>query len=301
MLTTYSKNLLAVIITAANLLFLNAIYCTIPYVDFDTSMGIEKKWYKKCYPKTLRAPVDECREFMIFLKKLYNKNNLAKVQAAAQPIIPKIIHQIWLGPHQPPAIFKKSQASIQKYFPDWEYKLWTDKDIPGLKLYNQKYYDLSKNYGERADIVRYEILYAFGGLYLDVDFVCLKSFDILHHSYDFYTALLPIKCAEFLANGVMGSVPGHPILKDCIETVAHDWELSDNILLRVGPYHFQKSFWKVGLWYQGPYIAFPRSFFFPIDFLEKHPITAEYVKKILRPETFAVHYWAHSWAHADRK
>ena len=69
---------------------------------------------------------------------------------------------------------------------------------------------------KRSDIVRYEILHAFGGLYIDTDFECLKSFDILHHCYTFYIGTLSSHNVG-IGNGIIGSVAGHPLLRWCIE------------------------------------------------------------------------------------
>nr|MBA2306899.1 hypothetical protein [Candidatus Dependentiae bacterium] len=89
---------------------------------------------------------------MLFFKDLYDRNNFYIRPAVYETKIPKIIHQIWFGPKTPPSIFKESQESLKKHHPDWEYKLWTEEDIPSLQLENQEFYDLSQNYAEKADI-----------------------------------------------------------------------------------------------------------------------------------------------------
>lgn len=43
----------------------------------------------------------------------------------------------------------------------------------------QKAFDAAKNYGEKSDILRYEILFVYGGVYADVDVECLQPFDAL--------------------------------------------------------------------------------------------------------------------------
>ncbi|MBA3751394.1 hypothetical protein H0X06_01150 [Candidatus Dependentiae bacterium] len=291
-------------------------------VDFFSSMG----WYihsnnrkkKKYFSKdTHRANYSLKR--IHALKALYDRNSFAHKKIQGKPVIPKIIHHIWLGPLTPPAVFKESQKSIKKYHPEWEYKLWTDADIPKLKLYNQKFYDLSKNYGEKADIVRYEILYTYGGIYLDVDFICLKPLDILLQ-YDLWASIQPIDCRGDIANGIIGSIPGHPILQDCIYTLEDDWYTFNketscpikaakaSVFDKVGPRHFQKSFMKFVNEEAKNIIAFPTSFFYPVDFrnrlvMVKTPTTGrtEKIQSYIKPETFAIHYWAGSWWDATVK
>ena len=94
-----------------------------------------------------------------------------------------------MGPHPFPKEAKAWQETWQNLHPDWEYKLWTNEDVELLDFENITYYNEAKNWGEKADILRYEILYRFGGLYADIDQSCLKPFDILHHTCDFYTGV----------------------------------------------------------------------------------------------------------------
>lgn len=54
--------------------------------------------------------------------------------------------------------------------------LFSDEQI-NFKLKNVEALKCAKNYGEKSDILRYEILCQFGGIYVDCDFECLKSFD----------------------------------------------------------------------------------------------------------------------------
>lgn len=48
-----------------------------------------------------------------------------------------------------------------------------------------------------------QILLRHGGLYVDVDFLCLASFEPLHRRYDFYTGLSNTGTFE-LNNGLVG-------------------------------------------------------------------------------------------------
>lgn len=217
----------------------------------------------------------------IICRDLYSKNVVEKTENN-ESIIPKIVHIVWIGPKPAPAIFHECLASIGKHLSGWECKIWTDKDIPSLDLVNQEFYNEETNYGAKSDILRYELLYKFGGVYLDVDMIVQKPLDNLNNSYEFYTGLEPSNTDCILGNAIIASVPGHPILKDCIETIK-DHRHFKNILERTGPLHFQKSFFKVLS--QGDFkkiIALPAPFFYPN------------IKKI-EPTAFTVHYWSHSW------
>ena len=86
--------------------------------------------------------------------------------------IPKIIHQTWKD-NNIPEKWKLSQTMWQKYHPDWQYILWTDKMIRDyIKLgYPQflKRFDSYKYNIQRVDMIRYFILKDFGGIYSDLD------------------------------------------------------------------------------------------------------------------------------------
>ena len=84
--------------------------------------------------------------------------------------IPKIIHQIWLGPHKPPFSMDSWKNKYCSRFPDWKYKLWTEYEIRRqLDLINLSYYQKDPRWDAKSDIARYEILYRFGGMYIDSD------------------------------------------------------------------------------------------------------------------------------------
>jgi hypothetical protein len=72
--------------------------------------------------------------------------------------------------------------------------------------------------GERVDVLRYDILYRYGGIYADCDCICLKPFDTFAYSYDFFGGLFQPMFASrptaiFLQNCLLGAKPEHPIIK----------------------------------------------------------------------------------------
>lgn len=127
-------------------------------------------------------------------------------------MIPKIIHQIWIGPKKKPDIwmdtFKNDYINNN---PDWEYKLWNDENIS--ELFNEfpiifKIYNIEHTYNGKSDLLRYLILYIYGGIYIDADSVWInnKSFNHLLsqvNKSDFFLAYEPSN--KSLCGGIMGS------------------------------------------------------------------------------------------------
>jgi hypothetical protein len=56
-------------------------------------------------------------------------------------MIPRIIHQIWVGPRQPPTQLIATWHQMAAEF-GWEHKLWRDPDIETFGLQNKAIYDV---------------------------------------------------------------------------------------------------------------------------------------------------------------
>jgi len=144
--------------------------------------------------------------------------------------IPKIIHQIWLGPNIRPDIWMNSwKIDYCKQYPDWEYKLWTEKEINEFGLKNKAQYEFEKFYNGKSDIARYEILNKYGGLFIDADSLwikesinCLDDIILESNTYGFFCAKEP-KNSHIYANGVIGSIPNHKILNDMIDHIQSNY------------------------------------------------------------------------------
>lgn len=93
-------------------------------------------------------------------------------------MICKTIHQIWDDNNVPEYSIPWTQSWKDNH-PDWEYKLWTNEQC--RQLIGDKFkwflptYDNYEFTIQRADAIRYFILYEFGGLYCDLDIWCAKN------------------------------------------------------------------------------------------------------------------------------
>jgi len=95
-------------------------------------------------------------------------------------MIPKIIHQIWIGPFEMPDIEKQYVKDIKLNNPNFEHRLWTNDNVPRLpeklqKIYNK--YGEHEDYAFQADILRLFLIFEYGGLYFDVDFKHVGSLE----------------------------------------------------------------------------------------------------------------------------
>ncbi|MGA9530564.1 MAG: glycosyltransferase [Candidatus Babeliales bacterium] len=255
-----------------------------------------------------------------FFKRQFTQSEEPQYNVSTE--IPRIIHHIWLGSPFPSG-YEEWYQTWRSFHPQWSTVFWTDReenydkgavvvysfdelkeqlkqnvpvhivvDIRFLVLVNQEAFDEAVNYGERSDILRFEVLEHIGGLYVDTDFECLRSFDILQKSYECYTGLQPLDtgCVQ-LGSALISSIPHHPFIKRCVETVPANRD-KKRIIERTGPLFFTYCF--VCSCIDNPrinLIAFPAHYFYPCSYHEVGLPKNFWLKK----HAYAVHHWEGSW------
>ncbi len=242
-----------------------------------------------------------------FYKKNYEKHRDKQFDTKSTFNIPRVVHLIWLGPLNFPS---KSVTNIRSWIkrnPNWTFVFWTDrKRLPPCPEMEVRYikdfqfgflereFALSQNWGEKADILRYEILYQEGGVYTDHDANCLLPFDNLT-AYDFFACLeMPHReriggRAVTVGIGVIGSKPEHPILLAAINNVMERWdEITNNY--SVGNYKLIMNRTYIAMTYaceehlnlpRYSNIVFPSCYFYPQYGL---------------PAFYSYHFYSASWS-----
>jgi inositol phosphorylceramide mannosyltransferase catalytic subunit len=119
-------------------------------------------------------------------------------------VIPRVIHRIWLGGEPMPEEFERYGRTWSEHHPGWEVRLWTDGNLPDLR--HPDALERCRNEGEQSDLIRYEVLLRFGGVYVDTDVECLRPIDSLLDAEAFVGETRPGK----LGSAVVGAVAGHP-------------------------------------------------------------------------------------------
>ena len=137
-------------------------------------------------------------------------------------MIPKIVHQLWIGKKPPPTKFMDTWKNKN---PDFEYIRWNEEEISkrNLKIECTERIDEMEEINGKADIIRWEILYEYGGVFLDADSICIEKIDDI---------LMNCKCFAgweheqlrpgLIATGTMGFPPKHPLVKEAIEWIKNN-------------------------------------------------------------------------------
>lgn len=135
--------------------------------------------------------------------------------------IPKIFHQIWVGDKPYP----KEWIDTWRNVTGWEHRLWTEKEIEALDIINRDKYDWYKAnriWHGMADIARLEILYKYGGVYIDADTQRLKPWKDwrwLHMDFFAVRGNTAPRNNYRVTNGIMGCMPESEIVGEYISRV----------------------------------------------------------------------------------
>jgi len=278
------------------------------FPDFELSLrryGMSSDYYRFCMldegtpAKSSKKDPAFNRQFKQALQSNYEIIRSLKLNKDT-PRIPRKIHQIWLGSPLPEDL--KLAVSTWQNWEGWEYKLWTDEDLSHIQLRNRKLFDSLSNFGEKSDLLRYEILSQQGGLYLDVDCICLNPsfFELAHLNFDFYAGLEPLENTRYrisCCNALFGCSPKHPIieaLNDSLEANIAEVPDKYNTWWRTGPIYFTNIIAKHLLAGAKVNIIFPPTVFYPISQREiKDPPPK--INTLIKPESVSIHLWERGW------
>jgi inositol phosphorylceramide mannosyltransferase catalytic subunit len=220
--------------------------------------------------------------------------------------IPRIFHAIWLGPNEMPESHAVWMQGWRDAHPDWEFMLWTDENLPLLQCAH-KYHE-SRNYAQRSDILRFEVLYRYGGVYLDTDMECLQPLDGLIAGLSGFTGL---EKPDRPAQGIVGAARGHPFLRLWLDRVGASAPFGGENLYEAGPprtadilreWLSQNPVYLAledaaagkdsGVLYRDRFAIFHQWVFYP--YFMHEPWVREH-----HPHSYAVHHWAGSWLCVD--
>ena len=208
---------------------------------------------------------------------------------------PRIFHRIWLDEPLPEK-FEPMWDKWRDYHPGWEVRTWTDSKEVRKWIVNKEAWDKilagaetepeRRNdfiYGDLPDILRYELMWRYGGVYVDFDFEPLQSFEPLLNIGPFAAW----ESDQYLCCALMGGPPRHlaykMVLNAIPDHVTKRWNQRAND--RTGPRVLTNA-WR----HRTDVTRFPPSTFYPVAWDDRKSLGGPYPE-----ESFAVHYWNAGW------
>ena len=159
------------------------------------------------------------------------------------PPIPKIFHHIWFDfgkGKEPNAEYQNLTDRLLRMHPGWKHILWHEAKVIKLIeeqvpffLYTFQSYDMNI---KRHDSARLVILYAMGGVYLDHDFIPIKSIEPALGTCKFFVSTEENKKNVFTAwNGIIGSVAKNPFLLFALKMMDLPEVRGQHVFFATGP------------------------------------------------------------------
>lgn len=190
--------------------------------------------------------------------------------------IPKNLITIWLGPEMPELV---KECVLTHHLLGWNQIHVTNDDY-----YHCRYVDEcveAGKFGKACDFLRMFYLEKYGGVYIDMDTKVLKSFDDVLDNEMFV-------CEEenkFIANGIIGVVPNHPMIKHYLEVVETNFIGSGDLVFQPGMFLWTEMV-KYSQWTPNIKI-YPAEWFLPYNHQTKITNITE--------NTHTMHYYLKSW------
>jgi mannosyltransferase OCH1-like enzyme len=208
-------------------------------------------------------------------------------------MIPKIIHYCWFGTSGIPDHVNTFVETWRMHNPDYQIKCWSEENIDISDcVYAQEALE-HKKWAFLSDYIRLLVLAEYGGIYLDTDVECLKSFDALLTNMVFFG----FEDDDRISTATIGAIPNHPLFAELVNNYkkrkfyidCNKFDYTTNV-----KYITQQLVNNYNLYLNGKFqvinseiCIYPQSYFSPISFEDKICIK--------NSETYSIHHFEGSW------
>jgi inositol phosphorylceramide mannosyltransferase catalytic subunit len=219
-------------------------------------------------------------------------------------LIPRVFHQIWLGDKPLPPKFRQWADSWLTMNPGWKMEWWTDARLPEMR--NRREFDAADKMAAKSDILRYEVIWRFGGVYIDADFEPLRPIEeIIGGVNAFYGDERP----DTPCNAILGCAKEDAFFGHLVQALPQSFSGPGDIVDKTGPRFLkrelealfgpkQKVKWDIGMKRRGRMAsedgarsvwAFDWRVFYPYYYTEEQREWDAF------PDAYARHHWTASW------
>lgn len=161
--------------------------------------------------------------------------------------IPSIIHNVWISKDNPfidvpfPSSYDKYKKTWKVNNPDFEHEYWSGGRILNLiSAYFPQYLEFYKHLEptiSKCDFARFAIIAVYGGLYTDLDFMCLKNIQPLLSgtNYFVFEPKTHWKKAGYppLCNGFFAAVAGDKFVLSWLDQMTRN---KGTVIEKTGPF-----------------------------------------------------------------
>lgn len=214
--------------------------------------------------------------------------------------IPKIIHYCWFGGNELSGKAAECIDSWRRFCPDYEIREWNEQnyDVSGIPYIRDAYKE--KKWAFVSDYVRLDVVYRYGGIYLDTDVEIIKPLDYFLEQEAFFALE---KQNAYIATGLgFGAVAGNDKIR-LLREVYHRlsfYREDGRLNLVACPKYTMDFFVKWGFQVKditqkcGEAIIYSSEYFCPMDYNTG--------KINITKNTYGIHWYEASWfPESDKK
>lgn len=229
---------------------------------------------------------------MILEEQAMAKSIPADCRLTGNAVIPKVIHYCWFGRNPIPEHYKRWMESWRTYCPDYEIREWNEDNYDITK--NQYMYEAyqHKKWGFVPDYARLDIIYEYGGIYLDTDVELVANLDDMRFQMGFAGFERPNMIALGLGFGAAKGLPIIRRMRDAYDDLCFVQQ-DGSLNLTASPVYQTDFLLREGLTLNGEYQRLGDFVIYPEKMLSgKCP----YTRRIrLAPYTKSIHHFDASW------
>jgi mannosyltransferase OCH1-like enzyme len=228
--------------------------------------------------------------------------------------IPKLLHQTWKDT-EIPEHYRPLAATWIENHPGWTYQLWTDEmNREFIREYHHDFLELYDSYEfniQRVDAVRYFILYSYGGIFVDLDFECIKNVEPILAGRQSIFGLEPDAHCIFhqkqkiVCNAFMASVPGNLFFAEICKNLRTDKNIFSNttppwfkVLESTGPFKLTRLYDvsenQAAITLLDSDLLYPCTIDETRELLNDNPQISQSVQDRIN-KAYAIHYFLGSW------
>lgn len=145
--------------------------------------------------------------------------------------MPRILHFVWIGDDPIPPERQSCIDSCIKAHPGWDVRVWRDVADFGLLHNKRAFYGADKlapttwphaRFQIASNVLRFEVMLRYGGLFFDTDIVCLRSLEPLIQRVEDEgkAGMLGWEIERrWLGEAVIASVPSAPFMQRIVDNL----------------------------------------------------------------------------------